>query len=94
MITVGMNYEVLPGKEKVFEDAFDAVLNVMREDPGHESSALYRNVHDPGSYVILSVWNSDEAFEGFVRSEKFAKVTNWGKETILRSRPSHTVYRR
>ena len=93
MITVGMNYEVLPGKEKVFEDAFAAVLEVMKEDPGHASSALYRNVHDSGAFVILSEWNSDEAFQSFIRSEKFAKVTNWGKENILRGRPSHTVYR-
>jgi len=93
MITVGMNYEVLPGKEKVFEDAFAAVLEVMRKDPGHANSALYRNVQDPGVYVILSEWTSEEAFQAFIRSEKFAKVANWGRENILRGRPSHTVYR-
>ena len=26
MVTIGMNYKMIPGKEKVFEDAFNKVL--------------------------------------------------------------------
>ena len=35
MVTIGMNYKMIPGKEKVFEDAFTAVLGVMNEMEGH-----------------------------------------------------------
>lgn len=93
MITVGMNYRVLPGKEEVFENAFRGVLDVMTEMEGHGESHLYRDVHDPQSYVILSEWNDEDAFQSFIRSEQFAKVTNWGKEQILAGRPAHQIYR-
>jgi len=92
MVTVGMNYTVLPGKEAVFERAFQAVLNVMREMPGHTNSHLYRDVSAANSYLIVSEWNDRGAFDSFVRSEQFAKVTNWGKEQILAGRPRHQVY--
>lgn len=92
MITVGMNYKVLPGKEKTFEDAFVSVLDVMRTSSGHTSSHLYHDVHESGSYLIVSEWNDEAAFNAFVKSERFAKVVTWGKEQILAGRPSHKVY--
>ena len=67
------------------------VTGLPEIEPG--ASALYRNVHEGGDYVILSEWKVEEAFQGFLRSEKFARVTQWGKENILRARPSHTLYR-
>ena len=45
------------------------------------------------TYLILSRWSSEEAFHAFVASDAFKKVTNWGKENILRGRPQHTTYR-
>ncbi|MEQ8767540.1 MAG: antibiotic biosynthesis monooxygenase [Planctomycetota bacterium] len=93
MITVGMNYQVLPGKEEVFENAFRGVLDVMKDMDGHSESHLYRDVDNGQSYVILSEWNDEEAFQSFIKSEQFAKVTNWGSEQILAGRPSHNVYR-
>jgi heme-degrading monooxygenase HmoA len=92
MVTVGMNYQVIPGKEEVFERAFDQVLNVMKEMNGHTKSHLFREVGGSGNYLILSEWNEKSAFDAFVKSEAFAKVTTWGKEQILSARPSHTVY--
>jgi heme-degrading monooxygenase HmoA len=92
MVTVGMNYEVLEGKQKIFEDAFANVLEVMRADEGHKASQLYKDVFKPNSYLIVSEWNSEDAFNAFVKSDAFARVTNWGKENILAGRPSHKVY--
>lgn len=92
MVTVGMNYTVLPGKEAVFERAFTQVLAVMKEMPGHTESHLYRDVADARAYLIVSEWNDRAQFDAFVRSEQFAKVTNWGKEQILAGRPKHQVY--
>jgi heme-degrading monooxygenase HmoA len=92
MVTVGMNYTVLPGKEAVFERAFGQVLAVMKEMPGHTSSHLYRDVSQANSYLIVSEWSDKAQFDAFVKSEQFARVTNWGKEQILAGRPRHQVY--
>ena len=92
MITVGMNYEVLPGKEKIFEDAFQGVLDVMKKMKGHINSQLYQDVHKKGAYLIISEWESQTAFQSFISSEQFAKVTSWGREQILSSRPRHHIY--
>jgi len=35
MVTIGMNYKMIPGKEKIFEDAFSKVIDVMNEMEGH-----------------------------------------------------------
>lgn len=94
MVTIGMNYKIIPGKEGVFEKAFNNVLNVMKEIDGHTASFLFRDVNDPQSYLIVSDWSSEDAFNGFIRSEKFRNVADWGKENILMGRPSHTVYKR
>lgn len=92
MTTIGMNYQVKAGKEAVFERAFDAVLEALRKAEGHVNSWLYRDTHSSGSYLILSEWNDRAKFDAFIRSEAFARVTNWGKEEILSARPRHQVY--
>ncbi len=92
MVTIGMNYQVLPGKAEVFEKAFSAVLSVMKDSPGHTTSFLYKDVFNANSYLIVSEWNDQVAFGAFIKSEGFAKVTNWGKEQILAGRPKHQVY--
>ena len=92
MVTIGMNYKMIPGKEEVFEKAFNSVLAVMNEMEGHSASHLYKDVNDPQSYLIVSDWSSEEAFNGFIQSKKFRDVANWGKENILAGRPRHTTY--
>jgi len=87
-----MNYQVLPGKEGVFERAFSQVLETMQQSPGHTHSSLYKDVAQATSYLIMSDWNDQAAFDAFIKSEAFAKVTNWGKEQILSDRPRHQVY--
>ena len=93
MVTIGMNYKMIPGKEKVFEDAFTAVLKVMEEMEGHSKSFLYKDVSDEQSYLIVSEWSDEKAFDTFMASEKFKSVVNWGKLNILAGRPSHQVYK-
>jgi heme-degrading monooxygenase HmoA len=92
MTTIGMNYQVLAGKEKEFEHAFLAVLQKLQGVAGHVDSKLYQDVASQGSYLIFSQWQSKSDFDAFVKSEAFAKVTSWGKAEILRGRPLHTVY--
>jgi chlorite dismutase len=92
MVTVGMNYQVLPGKGKDFEAVFAKVHEVMQGMEGHMKSHLYRDVADANSYVIFSEWSSKPAFEAFTSSQQFRNVTNWGKEQILAARPEHKIY--
>ena len=92
MITVGMNYSVIPGKEKDFEDKFNAVLAALNEAAGHSESHLFQDVNDRSSYLIVSEWSDEDAFGEFIRSEAVRNVTNWGKEQILAGRPRHKVY--
>jgi heme-degrading monooxygenase HmoA len=93
MVTVGMNYHVLPGKQQDFESKFAAVLTALQGAPGHTSSTLWRDVSDDASYLITSEWSDEQAFAAFIQSQAFRDVTNWGKEQILSGRPQHKVYR-
>ena len=92
MITVGMYYEVLEGKEKIFETAFRNVTNALEKAEGHDRSRLYQDVTSSSSYLIVSEWLDAEAFHAFIGSETFRKVTDWGREKILARRPEHHVY--
>ena len=93
MVTIGMNYQVIAGKEKIFEDACANVMQTMEGIDGHDQSELFRSVSSESpAYLIVSRWQSERAFKDFIASDAFKKVTNWGKENILASRPSHTTY--
>jgi heme-degrading monooxygenase HmoA len=93
MITIGMNYKVLPGKEENFERMFKNVLHSLQSVAGHGKSALYNDVTDRQSYLIVSEWDSEDAFHIFIGSEKFRSVVDWGQENILADKPVHTVYK-
>jgi len=93
MITIGMNYKVLPGKEDNFERMFTNVLHSLQTITGHSKSWLYKDVNDLQSYLIVSEWDSEDAFQAFIRSERFKSVVDWGQENLLADRPVHTVYR-
>lgn len=92
MVTVGMNYRVIAGKEEPFEKMFAKVLEAMASMDGHSETHLYRDVSDPQSYLIVSYWNSRAKYDAFITSDQFKKVTDWGKESILAARPKHEVY--
>ncbi len=92
MVTVGMNYYVLPGKEAAFEKAFNKVIHALRQASGHTETKLFTEVGDSGHYLIVSDWNDQPAFEAFISSDAFRAVADWGKEQILRARPQHRVY--
>jgi heme-degrading monooxygenase HmoA len=92
MVTVGMYYDVIAGKDALFRAKFQEVLACLEVIPGHTRSFLYQRVDDPGSYAILSEWESRQAFLDFVRSDVFRQVTSWGREQVLRRAPQHKIY--
>jgi heme-degrading monooxygenase HmoA len=92
MTTIGMHYDVRPGKEEEFEQGFLKTLDLLNRLPGHVESHLYEDVASRGSYVILSQWQTKEDFDAFLRSDAFKQAVAWGKAEILRSRPRHRVF--
>ena len=93
LTTVGMHYEVIPGKEEEFERGFIGVLGRPQNPcPGHIESHMYEDVQSVGSYVILSHWETKEDFDAFLRSDAFKEAVAWGKAEILRARPRHKIY--
>lgn len=93
MVTVGMNYHVIDGKQQAFEEKFHAVITALDAAEGHTKSTLWKDVADSASYLITSEWSDEQAFQDFIRSDAFRAVTNWGKEQILSGRPQHKVYK-
>lgn len=92
MITIGMNYHVIPGKESQFQSSFEGVANALSKAEGHKDSKLYTDCKEPNKFLIISEWQDKDAFKVFVTSEAFKSVTNWGASEILMGRPTHTVY--
>ena len=93
MITVGMNYHVIAGKQKDFEQKFSGVIDALKAAKGHTSSTLWKDVADDASYMITSQWSDEQAFQDFIHSQAFKDVTTWGKEQILSGRPHHKIYK-
>ncbi|HSG71250.1 MAG TPA: antibiotic biosynthesis monooxygenase family protein [Planctomycetaceae bacterium] len=93
MITVGMNYHVIEGKQSDFEEKFARVIAALEAAKGHTHSTLWKDVSDGASYLITSEWSDETAFTDFIHSEVFRAVTNWGKEQILSGRPQHKIYK-
>ena len=92
MVTVGMNYQVLPGKEQAFESVFESVVEAMDQAPGRSRSRLYREAFDAASYLIISDWHDRTAFDAFLASDRFRRVADLGKDQILAGRPTHEYY--
>ncbi len=92
MVTIGMNYNVLPGKEETFEKAFNKVVKAMEGIDGHSETHMYCDINDKQQYLIVSQWSNKNAFDEFIASDTFKNVANWGKEEILAGRPKHEIF--
>jgi heme-degrading monooxygenase HmoA len=92
MTTIGMHYDVIPGKEDEFKQGFLKVISHLQTVQGHVESHLYEEVASPGSFVIFSQWKEKSDFEAFIHSDTFKQVTSWGRSEILSGRPQHKVY--
>ena len=92
MVTIGMNYKVIKGKEELFEGTFEKVVQAMEGIDGHTESHVFRDVHDPQHYLIISQWSKRDAFDAFLASDTFKKTAKWGREEVLSDRPHHDIY--
>lgn len=92
MITVGMDYKIIPGKDEEFIKVFTKVLDIIGGSPGHTETHLYRDVYEEHDYLVVSEWSDRAAFDAFIKSDRFKGVVDWGKENVLRERPKHEIY--
>lgn len=93
MVTFGLNYDVKPERVKEFESITNEALKLMKTLPGHTETRLYRDVHQPNSYLIYSAWETREQFAAFMRSDAFKQVQTAGRD-MLTNPPRHNVYTR
>ncbi len=91
MLTVGLYYEVLPGKEAEFESMFGGVIRQISKMEGYVSALLYKRVDRPNSYLIYSEWKDMDSFEKFIKSREFSEVKSEGSDLLI-SRPYHKIY--
>ncbi len=92
MITVGMNYNIVEGKDDEFIAVFTKVMEIMKRMPGNGETHLYRNVYSEHDYLIISEWTDEAAFTAFIGSDRFKNVTDWGKKNVLATQPKHEIY--
>ena len=54
--------KIKPGEEAAFEAAYAEVTRKVKGTAGHVKDELLRSDSEPGSYILLSEWQSKEAF--------------------------------
>lgn len=91
MVTLGMDYHVLPGREEEFERLWADVTAALACQPGHVVSRLFREVQRPGTYLVWSEWSDREALARFTHSQEFRAVTALGRAELLASPPRHRI---
>lgn len=93
MLTVGLYYDVIPGKEETFEKMFSGVVEEIGKMEGFVSALLYKRVDQPNSYLIYSEWRDAESFDKLIKSREFSDVKDQGPQLLL-TRPHHKIYNR
>ncbi len=56
---------IAPGQEAAFEAAYAEATRSVKGTPGHIRDELLRPMEEPGPYVLLSEWESVEAFKAW-----------------------------
>jgi heme-degrading monooxygenase HmoA len=66
-------YEVKPGCEKRFENAYGPAgewARLFRSDSNYRETRLLRDPFGPAIYLTLDFWNSREAYEQFMAAHE------------------------
>jgi heme-degrading monooxygenase HmoA len=75
MIRAILNMKVKAGREADFEKAWRAIAEQVRRAPGNVRQTLLRDPADPSSFLLMSDWESPEAFRQFERSPEQDDLT-------------------
>ena len=71
---------------EIFLSNFEDTKQRIRNFEGCQFLELYRDVKDPTVFFTYSYWESEEALEGYRKSELFNSV--WSKTKPLFSKPA------
>ncbi|MEV0647182.1 antibiotic biosynthesis monooxygenase [Phytomonospora sp. NPDC050363] len=67
-------FDIVPGREAAFTDAYRNVRHLVEATEGCRSVRMTRGVESPARFVLLIEWDSVEAHEvGFRASDRFPK---------------------
>jgi heme-degrading monooxygenase HmoA len=90
MIRATLAMKVKAGREQDFEEAWKAIAERTRHEPGNIRQALLRDSEDPRLFVITSDWESRESFGRFERSDEQDRLTAPLRE--MRESARMTIY--
>jgi heme-degrading monooxygenase HmoA len=71
MITVANRIFVAPDYSEQFEEAFRHRAGLVDSMPGFISNQVLRPVNPGDPYIVLTLWNSRQDFEAWIRSDAF-----------------------
>ena len=71
MITVANRIYVNPDHTEAFEERFKNRRGLVDNMPGFINNYVLRPTKEGDPYVVLTFWESQEAFEGWVNSPEF-----------------------
>lgn len=73
MITVANRIFVSPEFAQQFEDNFHKRAGLVDDMPGFIYNQVLRPVKEGDPYIVLTLWESREHFEGWTKSDAFVK---------------------
>jgi heme-degrading monooxygenase HmoA len=74
-VRVLLTVDIRTGEEQQFEQEFAQIAEIVRGEPGNVRQALCHDPEAPSRYVIMSDWESRDAFHAFERGERQDLVT-------------------
>jgi heme-degrading monooxygenase HmoA len=74
MVLEVADFQVTPGAEEDFTNAYRGIKDVLTSTPGCRSVRMARGVESPSRFVLLVEWDSIEAHEQTFRaSDRFGR---------------------
>jgi heme-degrading monooxygenase HmoA len=74
MVLEVADFQVTPGAEEDFTNAYRGIKDVLTSTPGCRSVRMARGVESPSRFVLLVEWDSIEAHEqNFRASDRFGR---------------------
>lgn len=71
------------------ETAFRNRLGEVDGFPGHQALQVWRDQRRPGRYLMVTWWDSENAFKNYMRSESHRRSHERVPSTPVRARPVH-----
>lgn len=89
---IAMNrFQIIPGKEDSFEEAWQNRESFLQGVPGFKEFHLLKG--DEGVYISHSLWESREAFTNWTESEAFHKAhAQGGSKGMVAGPPQFSGY--